>query len=157
MTKKPSFQFYPGDWMKDPKLSMCLPITRGIWIDLLCAMHENGMDGEVTATVPQLARICRCLPEEMSTALNDLNVTKTANVTFGNEIVTVICRRVSRSTGSCWVLRTWRLPYLMKPVMWLTGIRCWSGCTACLAMRCWGASSSCAVPPRVMREHCRRA
>lgn len=94
MTKKPSFQFYPGDWMKDPKVSMCQPATRGIWIDLLCAMHENEQSGEIIGNAYQLARLCRCSPEEMQTALSDLTVTKTADVTFCNEIVTVKCRRM---------------------------------------------------------------
>lgn len=94
MSKKPSFQFYPGDWMKDPKLSMCQPATRGVWIDLLCAMHENEQSGEIAGSVNQLARICRCLPEEMQSALDDLSVTKTALVTECNKIVTVICRRM---------------------------------------------------------------
>jgi hypothetical protein len=93
-TKRPSFQFYTGDWLKDPKLSMCQPLSRGIWIDLLCAMHENEQSGEITGTVGQLSRICRCSPDEMSAALSDLSVTKTADVTICNEIVTARCRRM---------------------------------------------------------------
>lgn len=96
--KKPSFQFYPGDWMKDPRLSMCQAATRGIWIDLLCAMHENGMGGEISGTVAQLARICRCSPEELDTALIDLSVTKAADVTKCNGHVTVVCRRVKKES-----------------------------------------------------------
>lgn len=94
MSKKPSFQFYPGDWMKDPKLSMCQPASRGVWIDLMCAMHENEQSGEIAGTIVQLARICRCLPNEMDAALKDLGVTKTADVTMCNGIVTVRNRRM---------------------------------------------------------------
>jgi hypothetical protein len=40
MAKLPSFQFYPGDWLKDPALRCCSPAARGVWIDLLCLMFE---------------------------------------------------------------------------------------------------------------------
>lgn len=40
MSKLPSFQFYPGDWMKDPALRACSDAARGIWIDILCWMFE---------------------------------------------------------------------------------------------------------------------
>lgn len=40
MSKLPAFQFYPGDWMKDPNLRRCSPAARGVWIDLLCLMFE---------------------------------------------------------------------------------------------------------------------
>lgn len=38
--KRPSFQFYPGDWMKDPDLRRCSHNARGVWIDMLCLMFE---------------------------------------------------------------------------------------------------------------------
>lgn len=42
--KRPSFQFYPGDWLLDQKLRKCSPAARGVWIDVLCALH-NSDDG----------------------------------------------------------------------------------------------------------------
>ena len=39
--KRPSFQFYPGDWLRDPALRSCSPAARGLWIDMLCLMHEG--------------------------------------------------------------------------------------------------------------------
>lgn len=38
--KLPSFQFYPGDWMKDPNLRRCSRAARGMWVDMLCLMFE---------------------------------------------------------------------------------------------------------------------
>lgn len=38
--KLPSFQFYPGDWQKDPNLRRCTHSAKGIWIDILCLMFE---------------------------------------------------------------------------------------------------------------------
>jgi hypothetical protein len=39
--KRPSFQFYPGDWQSDLKLRRCSPAARGVWLDLLCALHDS--------------------------------------------------------------------------------------------------------------------
>lgn len=39
--KRPSFQFYPGDWMSDLKLRRCSPAARGVWVDVLCALHDS--------------------------------------------------------------------------------------------------------------------
>lgn len=38
--KLPAFQFYPGDWMKDPNLKRCTHAAKGVLIDLLCVMFE---------------------------------------------------------------------------------------------------------------------
>lgn len=38
--KLPAFQFYPGDWMKDPNLRRCSRAARGMWADMLCLMFE---------------------------------------------------------------------------------------------------------------------
>src|SRR3990167_317280 len=40
MAKLPAFQFYPGDWMKDPELRSCSTFARGLLVDLLCLLHE---------------------------------------------------------------------------------------------------------------------
>lgn len=39
--KRPSFQFYPADWMSDLKLRRCSPAARGVWADVLCALHDS--------------------------------------------------------------------------------------------------------------------
>jgi hypothetical protein len=98
MAKLPALQFYIGDWLKDPKLSMCSPATRGIWIDLICGMHELERSGIITGTYEQLARLCRCTSEEMRAAISELNVTKAADVTECNGNVTVKNRRMQRES-----------------------------------------------------------
>ena len=45
MSKLPAFQFYPGDWMKDPDLRRCSHGARGVWMDMLCLMFECGSRG----------------------------------------------------------------------------------------------------------------
>lgn len=39
--KRPSFQFYPGDWSTDLALRRCSPAARGVWMDVLCALHNS--------------------------------------------------------------------------------------------------------------------
>ena len=41
MSKLPAFQFYPGDWLKDPNLRRCTHAAKGVWMDLLCLMFES--------------------------------------------------------------------------------------------------------------------
>jgi hypothetical protein len=45
MSKIPAFQFYPGDWLKDPALRSCSRAARGLWMDMLCLMHESPSRG----------------------------------------------------------------------------------------------------------------
>ena len=33
--KLPAFQFYPGDWRKDPNLCRCSHAAKGVWIDMI--------------------------------------------------------------------------------------------------------------------------
>jgi hypothetical protein len=39
--KRPAFQFYPGDWLRSADLRACSVGARGLWIDMLCLMHEG--------------------------------------------------------------------------------------------------------------------
>lgn len=36
----PWMKFYPSDWRADPKLRMCSIGARGLWIEMICVMHE---------------------------------------------------------------------------------------------------------------------
>lgn len=39
--KRPSFQFYPGDWRANANLRRCSPAARGAWVDVLCVLHDS--------------------------------------------------------------------------------------------------------------------
>ncbi len=41
LMNRPAFQFYPADWRKDLGLQACSMAAKGLWIDLLCIMHES--------------------------------------------------------------------------------------------------------------------
>jgi hypothetical protein len=106
MAKDPAFLFYPGDWLTDPQLSLCTPATRGVWIDLLCAIHKLDRGGELCGTPEQLARIARCSPVELGIALTELQTTGTADVSERNGAVRILSRRMSRDAKK---REEWRL------------------------------------------------
>lgn len=91
--------FYTGDWMKDPNLSKCSAATRGIWMDLLCAMHENGRTGIITGTITELAQMCRCSEQEMRHTIVTLRKNEVAEIRKCDarlRKVTVVNRRMNR-------------------------------------------------------------
>lgn len=45
--KRPSFQFYPSDWLRDTALRTCSTGARGLWIDMICFMHEGNPYGHL--------------------------------------------------------------------------------------------------------------
>lgn len=98
--KFPYIQLFAGDYLSDPKLSLCSAATRGVWMDFLCVMHMNDRCGVITGTREQLARLGRCSVVEVSTAIDELKHTQTADVTERNGIVTIICRRMKRDADA---------------------------------------------------------
>jgi len=78
---------------------MCTPGTRGIWIDIICAMRECQC-GSLTGTPDQLARVLRCSVFDLRIALNDLSTTGAAIVRECNGIVTVTNHRCERQLKS---------------------------------------------------------
>lgn len=45
--KRPSFQFYPGDWLRNTKLRACSIEARGLAIDMMCFMHQGDPYGHL--------------------------------------------------------------------------------------------------------------
>lgn len=92
----PWMKFFVSDWRTDPKVSLCSPATRGIWMDLLCAMHELDRSGVITGTPETLARVGRCSAVELAQAVAELQTHGVADVTERCGIVTLVNRRMSR-------------------------------------------------------------
>ena len=111
-SKQPYLQLYTGDWLKDPCVSRCSPTARGIWLDLLCAIHELRNSGKITGTPIELARICRCTADEFVDAANELRATKTAVVTVRGNRYTIVNRRMKR--GAKPVQKSCRNPSIPK-------------------------------------------
>lgn len=73
----PWFKFYPTDWRADPALRMCSATARGVWIDLICLMHEATPYGHLLInghcpTDTQVAVLLGMPPQEFSSAKGEL-------------------------------------------------------------------------------------
>jgi hypothetical protein len=75
--KRPAFQFYPADWRKHTDLQTCSIGARGLWVEMLCIMHECEPYGHLTLRgdpmpVEKLARLAGLLPAECELLLKEL-------------------------------------------------------------------------------------
>ena len=52
--KAPAFQFYPADWRKDIELQSCSIAARGLWIELICLMHQAQPYGKLMVNSKQI-------------------------------------------------------------------------------------------------------
>lgn len=98
MKARPSFQFYPADWLRDPGLRSCSLAARGLWMDMLCFMHEAEPYGHLRLnsqdlTLPVLARMVGAARREVRMALAEL---EHAGVFSKNDQGTIFSRRMIR-------------------------------------------------------------
>jgi hypothetical protein len=98
-------QFYVDDWLSDPALSSCSPAARGIWADLVCAMHKLDRGGVIAGTREQLARLGRCSAAELGQALAEIKATNTAEVTERAGRARIVNRRMKREARARQSLR----------------------------------------------------
>jgi len=94
MAKAPAFQWYPNDYLRDTRILSLA--TRGAWADMLNFMWYSDERGMLTGTIEQFSRMLSCSVQEIESVIEELSVTKIANVTKANSIVTVINRRMHR-------------------------------------------------------------
>lgn len=64
--KRPSFQFYPADWQANSNLRRCSHEERGIWIDVLCLLHDQEEYGVIRWTLKEIAQAIGCTPAKLS-------------------------------------------------------------------------------------------
>lgn len=75
---RPSFQFYPKDWLSDVAVRSLSPAARGIWIDLLCAMWTSPTRGELRMPngcgmdANAMRKLCGCDATIMQAALDEM-------------------------------------------------------------------------------------
>ncbi|UEP23129.1 hypothetical protein LL999_23065 [Burkholderia ambifaria] len=96
--KRPSFQFYPGDWLNDAALRMVSVGARGLWIDMMCIMHQGSEYGylKVNGKVilpPNLARMTGSTLEETEGFLGEL---ESSGVFSKDESGCIFSRRMIR-------------------------------------------------------------
>lgn len=62
--KKPSFQFYVGDWKANQKLRRCSWAARGVWIEIMGLMHDSEEYGILRWPLEEIIHAVGC-PSEL--------------------------------------------------------------------------------------------
>jgi len=115
--KRPWFEFYPGDWLRDTELQQAPLWVKGVWTQMLCRMYQAKIQGQLTGPVDELASLVGCTVPEMEAGLKELyrrkiadfpDLPKPPNNDDGKRdisvtchgVVTVVSRRMRREAKS---------------------------------------------------------
>jgi len=96
--KRPAFQFYPSDWLRDTALRSCSTGARGLWIDMICYMHEGNPYGhlKVADKVILSANLARMVGETLEVVEGWLEELQHAGVYDIAEDGSIYSRRMIR-------------------------------------------------------------
>ena len=96
--KRPAFQFYPSDWLRDTALRSCSTGARGLWIDMICYMHEGNPYGhlKVADKVILPANLARMVGETLEVVEGWLEELRHAGVYDTAEDGSIYSRRMIR-------------------------------------------------------------
>lgn len=107
--KRPAFQFYPADWRKDAALQSCSPAARGLWIEMICLMHECEPYGHLAIngtalSDAQAARMVGFTPKEYRQCAGELEAAgvlsrNAAGVIYSRRMVKDEALRNTRAAG----------------------------------------------------------
>ena len=94
----PWLKFYTTDWRSDPRLKMCSLAARGLWIDLICLMHEASPYGHLLVngrcpTDAQVAVLVGAPPDQIAAMLGELEA---AGVFSRTRDGTIYSRKLTR-------------------------------------------------------------
>ena len=81
MSKIPSFQFYPADWLNNIPLQSCSLAARGLLINMMCVMHQSEKYGYFLIRdkkpTPKQSQLClKCDTKSFSRCIKELLETK---------------------------------------------------------------------------------
>lgn len=92
---RPSFQFYPADFMRD--VDDLSPAARGAWISLLCKMHWSRPRGQYRSDMKGLARIMGTTADHAEALIREIKQREVCDLVYHEDAtVTVTNRRMSR-------------------------------------------------------------
>lgn len=94
----PWLKFYPTDWRADPALRTCSIAARGLWVELLCVMHEAEPYGSlrVNGTPVSERKIAGLAGVSIDEAISLLNELEEAGVFSRDEAGAIVSRRMQR-------------------------------------------------------------
>lgn len=105
----PWLKFYPADWRNDPALKMCSMAARGLWIELICLMHQATPYGHLlvngkTPTDAQVAVLVGAPPDQIATLLGELEsagiFSRTRNGTIYSRKLTRMAKKVATARNN---------------------------------------------------------
>lgn len=109
MTKRPAFQWYPGDFQRDTALVVCSFEAKGLWRLMLDLMHDGEPYGHLTAggvtiNAPELANVANISAGRCSKYLTELEARKVfsrteAGVIYSRRMVRDEDLRTRRAAG----------------------------------------------------------
>src|SRR5690606_27094568 len=68
-SKRPSFQFYPADWISNTKLQLCTFEEQAVWLRLLCLFHDSDEYGILRWTLKQMQQVIHCKMKSLQNLL----------------------------------------------------------------------------------------
>ena len=94
--KRPAFQFYPADWRRDSALQSCSVAARGLWIELMCVMHDCEPYGvlSVNGKAMSVAQLARLVGEQEKVVARLLSELEDAGVCSRDEQGRLFSRRM---------------------------------------------------------------
>lgn len=85
MGKAPAFQFYPGDWFREPGLKRVDLSVRGAWAELLMIMWDENPQGRIDTHLEGYGKMLRIDPLEAGYIICELDENKIADVKYFDE------------------------------------------------------------------------
>ncbi len=64
--KRPSFQFYPSDWVGNSNLKRCTHAEKGVWLEIMCLLHDSEEYGLLRWPLKEIIEAIKCKPEEVA-------------------------------------------------------------------------------------------
>lgn len=92
--KLPFMKFYTADWIQDTRI-LTLE-ERGAWLDILCLLWNSKPRGSKTMTLADWGQYLGVESQKTGEILKSLNRKEIGNVTFGNDDITVMSRRITK-------------------------------------------------------------
>lgn len=69
MSNRPSFQFYPSDWTSNPNLRRCTFAEKGIWLEVMCLMHDQAEYGVLRWPLKEIAETVKCKTADLQSLI----------------------------------------------------------------------------------------
>lgn len=97
-TKRPAFQWYPGDHRRDTGVQVCSFMARALWREMLDVMHEGDPYGHLAAGGEAIdpEELSRLIGLEMSQVVSGLKELERRKVFSRTDDHIIFCRRMVR-------------------------------------------------------------